>query len=294
MSHALPTPVFEGLIQAGEAALFVRQFGAVGPHVVCIHGGPDWDHTYFLPYVLPLAAQCRLSFVDLRGCGRSQRFGDIEHYHLDLAAADIGELLAALDPAPTTLLGFSYGGRVALRVTWHHPERVGRLILASTTAYDDFYAELQQWDAYQQRYPAALQAEVRALLDAPDIDPSTKTRELAMLTVGLDVYSDEALPEAKAALSRIAFSGEWMRAWRAGRLAGSVSPDYGPILGAWRRPLLILHGAQDMRFPVSVAHRLHAAVPQSQLVVLADTGHLAHIERPDAWNAAVSAFLSHP
>jgi pimeloyl-ACP methyl ester carboxylesterase len=55
--------------------------------------------------------------------------------------------------------------------------------------------------------------------------------------------------------------------------------------------LVLLHGEQDMRFPVSVARQLHQAVPQSQLVVLPETGHLAHIERTDDWNNAVRAFL---
>jgi pimeloyl-ACP methyl ester carboxylesterase len=286
-----PTPVFEGPVQAGEVALFVRQFGVAGPRLVLLHGGPDWDHSYFLPYVLPLAAQCRLTLVDLRGCGRSQHFRSVERYHLDLAAEDIGHLLALLDPEPCSLLGFSYGGRIALRVAWRHPERLSRLILASTTAYDNFHTELQGWGAYQQRYPVELQAEVQALLRDPIIDPAEKTRRMAALTVQLDVYGSTALPEAKAALARIAFSGEWMQAWLAGRLAGVVHPDYGQILRELGLPVLILHGEQDMRFPVSVARKLHRAVPQSQLVVLPETGHLAHIERTGDWNNAVRAFL---
>jgi pimeloyl-ACP methyl ester carboxylesterase len=287
----LTTCVFEGQVQAGEAALFVRQFGVAGPRVVLLHGGPDWDHSYFLPYVLPLAAQCRLTLVDLRGCGRSQRFGSVDRYHLDLAVADIGHLLAALDPEPCTLLGFSYGGRIALRVAWRHPQRVARLVLASTTAYDDFHAELQDWDAYQRRYPVSLQAKVQALLRDPTVDPAEKTGRMAALTAGLDVYGAAALPEAEAALARIAFSGEWMQAWLAGRLAGVAHPDYGRVLAELGLPVLILHGEQDMRFPVSVARRLHQAIPRSRLAVLPETGHLAHIESTDDWNSAVSAFL---
>lgn len=291
MPIAIPAPVFAGPVRAGEASLFVRQFGARGPRLLVVHGGPDWDHSYFLPYLLPLAERCRLTFVDLRGCGLSQRFAHSEAYHLDRATDDIGQLLAALDPDPSILLGFSYGGRVALRVAWRSSARLAGLILASTTAYDDFHAELQSWEAYRRRFPAALQAQVQALLDDPALAPEEKTRRMAFLTVGLDVYGDAALAEARAALSRIAFSGEWMRAWRAGLLAGVAHPDYGRVLRELGRPLLILHGAEDMRFPVSVARRLHQAVPRSQLVVLPATGHLAHIERTGAWNAAVDAFV---
>ncbi len=229
--------------------------------------------------------------MDLRGCGRSQRFGSIERYHLDLAVADIGQLLTAFGPEPCALLGFSYGGRIALRLAWRYPERLSRLILASTTAYEDFHSELEQWGVYQQRYPAELRAEVQALLADPQLEPAEKTQRMAALTLPLDVYDGAALPEARAALSRIAFSGEWMQAWLAGRLAGVVHPDYGRILRELGSPVMILHGEQDMRFPVSVARRLHQAAPQSQLVVLPQAGHLAHIERTADWNSAVRAFL---
>lgn len=281
-------PTFEGYRSTGETQLFVREFGYSGPQVTLLHGGPDWDQSYFLPYVLPLAKHCRLRLVDLRGCGRSPR---CERYHLDLAAEDIAHLLAA-DEEPGTLLGFSYGGRVALRVAWRWPQQGARLILASTTAYEGFQHELQDWEAYQERYPASLQAEVQALLRDPEVDPAEKTRRLAFLTVGLDVYREESLPEARAALGRVAFGGEWMRVWCAGGLNGVTYPDYGCILAERDMPVLILHGEQDMRFPVSVARRLHQALPQSRLVVLPATGHLAHIEAAGPWHAAIQTFLA--
>jgi pimeloyl-ACP methyl ester carboxylesterase len=59
-----------------------------------------------------------------------------------------------------------------------------------------------------------------------------------------------------------------------------------------RRPTLILHGAQDLGFPVQVAHRLHAAVPHSELSLVAEAGHAAHFERQAEWLGRVRAFLA--
>jgi len=284
-------PRFEGLVHLPDVRLFVRQFGDHGPELVVVHGGPDWDHTYFLPYLLPLAAHLRLTLFDLRGCGRSQRFGEPRRCGLDRAVDDLAHLLAHLGLRGAALLGFSFGGRVVLRFADRYPQLAGQLILASTTAYEDFRPELDAWDAYQQRNDAAMRAKLAAILAAPDLSDEERTRRMALLTCPLDVADLARLPELRAVLARVAFSGEWMAALRAGLLGGVRHADYGERLAALGLPVLLLHGEQDMRFPVSVARRLHARLPRSELVVLPGVGHLAHIEATDAWNAAVLRFM---
>jgi pimeloyl-ACP methyl ester carboxylesterase len=56
-------------------------------------------------------------------------------------------------------------------------------------------------------------------------------------------------------------------------------------------PVLLLYGERDVRSPLSVAEALHASIPRSQLVVLAGAGHVANVERPAEFDAAVRAFL---
>jgi pimeloyl-ACP methyl ester carboxylesterase len=59
-----------------------------------------------------------------------------------------------------------------------------------------------------------------------------------------------------------------------------------------RPAILILHGAQDMTFPVQLAQRLHKAVPTSKLEIIEQAGHMAQFEQPDRWSKAVDEFLS--
>jgi len=282
-------PVCEGILDLPDARLFVRQFGESGPRLLVVHGGPDWDHTYFLPYLLPLFEHLRLTFFDLRGCGRSQRFGDPRRYHLDLAVDDLAWLVRHYQP--DALLGFSYGGRIALRLVDRYPELACPLILASTTAYEDFRPELEAWAAYRERDTDEVRAELAAMLADPALSDEEKTRRMAALTAPLNIYDLALLPELRAVLDRVAFSGEWMSALRAGLLAGVRHADYAQRLAALGIPVLLLHGEQDMCFPVSVARRLAAAVPRARLVVLPRAGHLAHIEASAGWNAAVLAFM---
>jgi pimeloyl-ACP methyl ester carboxylesterase len=62
-------------------------------------------------------------------------------------------------------------------------------------------------------------------------------------------------------------------------------------LPAIRVPTLVLVGASDERF-VPSADYMAAKIPGAEKVVLAGAGHAANIDQPEAFNAAVSKFLS--
>lgn len=78
------------------------------------------------------------------------------------------------------------------------------------------------------------------------------------------------------------------RGWKEVRPRQPTVPMRGNHL---HRPVLILHGTQDMTFPVQLAQRLHAAVPSSQLQTIDQAGHMAHFEQPSQWATAVIDFL---
>ena len=68
-------------------------------------------------------------------------------------------------------------------------------------------------------------------------------------------------------------------------------PDATPGLGQIVVPTLVLVGRDDALTPPAQAEALAAAVPGAKLAVLDGAGHLANLERPDAFTDAVRAFL---
>jgi pimeloyl-ACP methyl ester carboxylesterase len=70
-----------------------------------------------------------------------------------------------------------------------------------------------------------------------------------------------------------------------------AAADYRPVLPTITVPTLLLYGEADVRSPLSVAKDLHAQIPESTLVVLPGAPHLAQVETPDLFNAAVRDFL---
>lgn len=113
-----------------------------------LHGGPGAHHDYLLPQFDALAAGRRLRYYDQRGGGRSPVERDAP---LDWEAhvADLAALLDHWHLERAPLLGYSWGGLLALLFAITHPTRVERLALVSPAAataegrtrFDERFAE---------------------------------------------------------------------------------------------------------------------------------------------------------
>jgi pimeloyl-ACP methyl ester carboxylesterase len=283
----------EGLLHTADGvSLFVRSHGNPdAPVLLVIHGGPGWDHSYLLPALDDLIDVRRVVLFDLRGCGRSSRDLPADEYQPDLCVEDAARLVHELGADRVDVLGFSYGGQLAMMLAERHPHLVDRLILASTTAYPDIEDDLAQNAEYLRRV-AAVDAEIAAIFADQSTDQAEKTRLMAMATAPMNLWDLGLLDPWRAVLRRVRFSGEWNPGWLAGRLRSPRPADPEAVLRELRRPTLILHGAHDLGFPVQVAHRLHAAVPRSELSLVPEAGHAAHFERQADWVGRVRSFLA--
>ena len=58
-----------------------------------------------------------------------------------------------------------------------------------------------------------------------------------------------------------------------------------------RTPTLLLAGGSDVKF-AGIARRMAERMPEACVVVVPDSGHAVHLERPDAWLNAVTGFLA--
>ncbi|GLZ80758.1 acetyltransferase [Actinorhabdospora filicis] len=275
------------LIPVGDVELHVVRLGVPRdgvPPVVVLHGGPSWDHSYLLPGLVPLAAHREVIVYDLRGCGRSSRDLPIEAYQPQAIVDDTRGLIEKLGFERVDLLGFSTGGQVAQLFVEAHPGLVRRLVLASTTAYGDVGEHLAGWPEYQRR---AAEAE-----PVPDfLEPLQWTVRHARSGATTAIWNLDRLGEYRRLLDAIVFSGDWLAPWREGRLGPWRPADPAKVLREWGGPLLILHGEQDMGFPLPVAERLHEEVPGSVLAVVPAAGHMAHFENPALWAGNVTLFL---
>ena len=70
-------------------------------------------------------------------------------------------------------------------------------------------------------------------------------------------------------------------------------PDSTPLLAGVHVPTLILVGEEDTLTPPAMSESMHKAIGGSELVRIPKTGHMANLEQPEAFNAALARFLNH-
>ena len=76
-------------------------------------------------------------------------------------------------------------------------------------------------------------------------------------------------------------------------LAGLASrADSTPTLREIRVPTLVVCGEEDTLTPPSESEAMHRAIPGSVLEIVPKAGHLANLENPEPFNAALVRFLS--
>ncbi|MER7247907.1 alpha/beta hydrolase [Kribbella sp. NPDC000426] len=266
----------DSFVDVGDVTLFVRELGqrSEKPSLVVIHGGPDVGHGYLLPGFEPLARDHHVVLFDFRGCGRSTRGLPDDELQPEYVVRDTHRLIEQLGLGQVDLLGFSTGGRAAMGFVDKHPEQVRRLVLASTSAYTsaDNAVYLADWPEYQRR---------RRIED----EANGALRNSTIFVWDLDL--------APAFLElRGTDEGDWSEERAIQGLMHPWCPgDPEQILRTFAKPILILHGEQDMGFPVQLAHRLHNTVP-SQLAVIPNTAHMCHFEQPTLWSNHIREFLA--
>lgn len=101
--------------------------------VVAVHGGPGIDGGGLRYMLAPLAEHAELVVPDLRGHGLSD-FAGPASWTLDDWADDLAGVIDALALRRPVVVGVSFGGWVALRYAARHPDQLGSLVVAATSA----------------------------------------------------------------------------------------------------------------------------------------------------------------
>jgi 2-succinyl-6-hydroxy-2,4-cyclohexadiene-1-carboxylate synthase len=237
------------------------------PRLVAVHGfaqtGRCWG---------PLPAELARGGIDVRTPDLAGH-GDAAEPPRDLP--DTAALLGATG-GRATYLGYSFGGRVCLRLAVDRADLVERLVLVSATAGLDDPSERA----------ARVEADERL---AHDIEAG-----------GVDAFLDHwlALPLFAGVPERYRYRAErrvTTPAWLAGslRLAGTGAQE--PL---WHRlaelamPVLVVSGELDAKFD-RLGVRLAAAIgANASRVVVPGAGHTVHLEQPERFVAALTEWLA--
>ncbi len=274
-SVALPSGPVVNVLDAGD-----------GPPVVLVHGLPgsagDWRplHAALVDRDLRVIAYDRVGYglSDPRPSGAATTARN---------AAELRELLTALDLRDATLAGWSYGGGVVLDAA-HSAEnapagdedRIGRLVLLGSVGpgYRDgaepglagrilFSRPVLAW---VRRVPPVAAAARRQVLD--------------------QVFSGGPVPDwfaesARVNLGRPASFASWLDE------EDTLRREPDPTPAGLHVPVLVIQGEDDRSVPVAVGRALAAAAPEGELLVVPEGSHMLPVTHPELLADRIAAFV---
>jgi 3-oxoadipate enol-lactonase len=243
-----------------------------GDPVVFLHGvGGDsesWQHQL----AAFAAAGFRAIAWDMPGYGGSPALDPVTFPGLADALSD---LLDDLDIDRAHLVGHSIGGMVAQEFMDRHAGRVRRLVLSATSP-----AFGRPDGDFQKKFLAAR---------LEPLDRGETMADIARAVVP-DLVGDAPDPGG-VALATACMERVPADTYRA-TMRCLVTFDRRDLLPRIAVPTLLLAGAKDTNAPAPMMERMAGKIPGARYVCLEGAGHLAPLERPDAFNATVQRFLT--
>ncbi|MEQ1488816.1 MAG: pimeloyl-ACP methyl ester esterase BioH [Methylotenera sp.] len=262
------------------ANIHIESIGS-GPNLVLLHGwamnGAVWQ-----PLVKSLSKQFTLHIVDIPGMGSSR---PLEPYHLHIIAEKIAEMI----PANADLVGWSWGGQVAMRLALDHPDAVRRLVLVGSTpcfvnksAIKNNTDTLPDWNA-------GIAPEVFSkFADNVDADyHKTMAQFLTLQCMGdTSARSTVRLLRKKFEERPAPTTQTLLKA-----LAILLDTDLRAEVASLRKPTLLIHGDRDTLAPVQAAHWMMQNLPVGYLRVMAGASHAPFLSHQEQFIDALVQFL---
>jgi 3-oxoadipate enol-lactonase len=243
-----------------------------GPALLLIHGFPLSRRMWHPQIKAVVSAGYRVINPDLRGFGESD--SPEGPYSMGLFADDMVGLLDHLGIEKAIVGGMSMGGYVLFNLLERYPERLRGACFITTRATAD--------------------------------DEAGKERRLALardvMKFGPQVVADafeKILFAEESLVERPKLVGEvygWMTANDSRGIAGGLlamreRKDYTQLLAGFTVPALAIGADGDKAAPPDYARAIATGIPGCRLAIIPYAGHMANLENPGAFNAALLEFL---
>mgnify|MGYP006281573789 CR=1 FL=1 len=268
-------------ISTGDGASVYYEDSGDGPPLVLIHG---WGCTprFFTRNTDPLSKQVRVINMALRGHGPSE---SVSYGHrISRYAADLRDLLAALDIVDATVLGWSMGAAVI----WSHyelfgDERMKKMIIVDQSPRQYAVPGGQDWQGIQVGcYDAESLAVLRTML-ALDSRASAEGIVHACFPDGSAPSQDEIdffAGEIETTPGQV----------RADIMTDHTNLDWRDIMSRIRIPALVIVGEKSLIWGPGGAEYPAHHIPDARIERFAKSGHMPFYHEPDKFNRVVAEF----
>jgi pimeloyl-ACP methyl ester carboxylesterase len=239
-------------------------FGA-GEPLVLIHGLGEmkegWQHQF------ELADQYELIIPDLRGHGQCAK---TEGISIENFAADVIGLLRELKIETAHILGLSMGGAVAQEIYRHAPELCRSLMLVSTFHYCPKPLSGLLFKNRKKRF-------LSFAADGRDIEKMARMSHYSWKDENIKKFSLFFQPKEQIFLTS---------------LKSCLGVNNLSLLPKIKVPTLIIGGQYDSVLPFWIQAWMHKKIPNSEFIILRNTGHVTKLEVKERFNYFLRKFLN--
>jgi pimeloyl-ACP methyl ester carboxylesterase len=229
------------------------------PAVVFLHG---WlvKASVWNPIIERLArlGQYRIYALDLPGFGKSQAVKD--DFDLEAYCEVVRGFLQKLDLKNTVLVGHSFGGRIAIKLTAEHPELIKKLILVDSAGFTD--------KSFRKRVVVFLSRFAKPILYLPLVK---LLRPKFYKAIGSDYLTTST--DLRPTFLKI------------------VNEDLTEYLPRISAPTLIIWGEKDVDTPLEFAEKIKKGIANSELKILKDAEHVSYLDKPDEFVKLLTDFI---
>ncbi len=245
------------------------------PLILLLHGF-TCDCQDFSPIISLLSQSYCCLAVDLPGHGKTKIIGDESCYNISYTAQALIHLLDDLQIDKCLLLGYSMGGRLALYMTLHFPDRFEKVVLESAspglkTEKDRSHRLQSDFHTAQNLENSNLKDFLLSWYDRPLFKSLKKSPNF------------DRLIEARLANNPI----ELAKSLR--NMGTGNQPSLWAQLAQNQIPLLLLVGEYDHKFK-TINTEIANLCPAASLKIVAKAGHNIHFENIDQFVAVVRQF----
>jgi len=264
-------------LEAGGVDLNYELSGE-GASLTLVHGFTDNLNMWY-NQVPVFSERFQVLVYDVRGHGKTKT--PEGGFSMDLFAADVHALLKALGIEKTCILGYSMGGRIALRFALEHPEMTRGLVFANSGVMgSDVQPTERQLAELAERRRQLVEmfetGQIEVIADGMaerSFSPGFRDKDPATFQKYKDVKLQNDPRHYLAIMQAM--------------VEAITNP---PDLRQLQCPALIIAGEQDSFMAVAEAKSMERAIGDATVRVL-PTGHAAAIEAPQAFNQAVLDFM---
>ena len=286
-NNSAPT-IKSGRFNSKDAVIYYEIYGAEksGTPLFVLHGGPGFDHLYFLSNsaFTDLAKIRPVVFYDQRGTGKSAKLTEENAATVKNNVEDLENLRKFLGYNKIDVAGHSWGGFLAMAYSVFFQDNVSHLIIIDSmpSNYNDDFS------TFEKDFPNenAEMNRKKAESIANNLDPAAM-RASTVAYMKMLFYSTQNRDRFITGSTNYTFNPMVFGTISYSAQGLNITPELANLTN----PVLIIHGRYDSNINVASAEKIHNAIAKSKLVIFEQSGHMPFYEEKDKFVLTVEKFL---